>query len=250
MPDSLPSNTSGNEIPNDIAQVISELGGTPNQEQSNAESTEEKETSETETEQPSETQKESSEPDQEKSNKAFAEMRISNKKYKDFFDRITKVSGLTEEQFINNMIQSLDAEQAKRQNTSPEVIQKLREQDERISQYEQREREKDFMNGLNVLQTKFNLNQKELGEFVRDVASKGIDLMNSKLDYETLYKGIYFDKLVEKEVEKKRQEMITAQTKAEKASVPGSSTGKTDKEPIAINTMEEFNSLLANSAKK
>lgn len=247
MPDSLPSNT---EIPSDIAQVISELGGQPSQEQNNTENTAETKTPETETEQPAAEQKESSEPDQEKSNKAFAEMRISNKKYKDFFDRITKVSGLTEEQFINSMIQNLDAEQAKKQNTSPEVIQKLREQDERISQYEQREREKDFMNGLNILQTKFNLSQKELGDFVKDVAAKGIDLMDSKLDYETLYKGIYFDKLVEKEVEKKRQEMITAQTKAEKASVPGNTTGKTDKEPIAINTMEEFNSLLANSAKK
>ena len=248
MPDSLPSNT---EIPSDIAQVISELGGQPSQEQNNAKNTEETKTPEAETEQPAATeQKESGEPDQEKSNKAFAEMRISNKKYKDFFDRITKVSGLTEEQFINSMIQNLDAEQAKKQNTSPEVIKMLREQDERISQYEQREREKDFMNGLNVLQTKFNLSQKELGDFVKDVASKGIDLMNSKLDYETLYRGLYFDKLVEKEVEKKRQEMITAQTKAEKASVPGNTTGKTDKEPIAINTMEEFNSLLANSAKK
>lgn len=248
MPDSLPSNT---EIPSDIAQVISELGGQPSQEQNNTENTEETKTPETETEQPAATeQKESGEPDQEKSNKAFAEMRISNKKYKDFFDRITKVSGLTEEQFINSMIQNLDAEQAKKQNTSPEVIKMLREQDERISQYEQREREKDFMNGLNILQTKFNLSQKDLGDFVKDVASKGIDLMNSKLDYETLYRGLYFDKLVEKEVEKKRQEMITAQTKAEKASVPGNTTGKTDKEPIAINTMEEFNSLLANSAKK
>jgi hypothetical protein len=248
MPDSLPSNT---DIPSDIAQVISELGGQPSQEQTPvANSTEEKETAKTETEQPSETQKESSEPDQEKSNKAFAEMRISNKKYKDFFDRITKVSGLTEEQFINNMLQSLDAEQAKKQNTSPEVIQKLREQDERISQYEQREREKDFMNGLAVLQNKLSLSQKDLEDFVRDTTTKGFDLMNSKLDFETLYKGIYFDKLVEKEVEKKRQEMITAQTKAERASVPGNTTGKTDKEPIAINTMEEFNSLLANSAKK
>lgn len=247
MPDSLPSNA---EIPSDIAQVISELGGQPSQEQNNTENTEETKTPETETEQPTAEQKETNEPDQEKSNKAFAEMRISNKKYKDFFDRVTKVSGLTEEQFINSMLQNLDAEQAKKQNTSPEIIQKLREQDERISQYEQREREKDFMNGLNILQTKFNLSQKELGDFVRDVATKGIDLMNSKLDYETLYKGIYFDKLVEKEVEKKRQEMITAQTKAEKASVPGNTTGKTDKEPIAINTMEEFNSLLANSAKK
>jgi len=248
MPDSLPSNT---DIPSDIAQVISELGGQPSQEQTSvANSTEEKETAKTETEQPSETQKESSEPDQEKSNKAFAEMRISNKKYKDFFDRITKVSGLTEEQFINNMLQSLDAEQAKKQNTSPEVIQKLREQDERISQYEQREREKDFMNGLAVLQNKLSLSQKDLEDFVRDTTTKGFDLMNSKLDFETLYKGIYFDKLVEKEVEKKRQEMITAQTKAERASVPGNTTGKTDKEPIAINTMEEFNSLLANSAKK
>lgn len=247
MPDSLPSNTSGNEIPNDIAQVISELGGTPAQEQSNAESTEEKESTESKE---VESEEQETKEIEDKSNKAFAELRIANKKYKDFFDRVSKVSGLTEEQFINNMIQNLDAEQAKRQNTSPEVIQKLREQDERISQYEQREREKDFMNGLNILQTKFNLSQKELGEFVRDVASKGIDLMSSKLDYETLYKGLYFDKLVEKEVEKKRQEMITAQTKAEKASVPGSSTGKTDKEPIAINTMEEFNSLLANSAKK
>lgn len=248
MPDSLPSNT---EIPSDIAQVISELGGQPSQEQNNAKNTEETKTPEAETEQSAATeQKELGEPDQEKSNKAFAEMRISNKKYKDFFDRITKVSGLTEEQFINSMIQNLDAEQAKKQNTSPEVIKMLREQDERISQYEQREREKDFMNGLNVLQTKFNLSQKDLGDFVKDVASKGIDLMNSKLDYETLYRGLYFDKLVEKEVEKKRQEMITAQTKAEKASVPGNTTGKTDKEPIAINTMEEFNSLLANSAKK
>lgn len=247
MPDSLPSNT---EIPSDIAQVISELGGQPNQEQTNTESTEETKTSETETEQPAADQKESGEPDQEKSNKAFAEMRISNKKYKDFFDRVTKVSGLTEEQFINNMLQNLDAEQAKKQNTSPEVIQKLREQDERISQYEQREREKDFMNGLNILQTKLNLTQKDLENFVRDTASRGFNLMDTKLDYETIYKGIYFDKLVEKEVEKKRQEMITAQTKAERASVPGNTTGKTDKEPIAINTMEEFNSLLANSAKK
>lgn len=247
MPDSLPSNT---EIPSDIAQVISELGGQPSQEQTNTESTEETKTPETETEQPAAEQKESGEPDQEKSNKAFAEMRISNKKYKDFFDRVTKVSGLTEEQFINNMLQNLDAEQAKKQNTSPEVIQKLREQDERISQYEQREREKDFMNGLNILQTKLNLTQKDLENFVRDTASRGFNLMDTKLDYETIYKGIYFDKLVEKEVEKKRQEMITAQTKAERASVPGNTTGKTDKEPIAINTMEEFNSLLANSAKK
>lgn len=247
MPDSLNSNTTGNEIPNDIAQVISELGGTPTQEQTQvATPTEETKTSE----EPEVTEQKETKESDEKSNKAFAEMRIANKKYKDFFDRITKVSGLTEDQFISNMVQNLDAEQAKRQNTSPEVIQKLREQDERISQYEQREREKDFMNGLNILQTKFNLSQDELGAFVRDATTKGIDLMNSKLDYETLYKGLYFDKLVEKEVEKKRQEMITAQTKAEKASVPGSSTGKTDKEPIAINTMDEFNSLLANSAKK
>ena len=244
MPDSLPSNT---DIPSDIAQVISELGGQPSQEQTPvATSTEEPKEPEKVSEEPVVEQKEP----EEKSNKAFAEMRISNKKYKDFFDRVTKASGLTEEQFINNMIQTLDAEQAKKQNTSPEVIQKLREQDERISQYEQREREKDFMNGLAVLQNKLNLSQKDLEDFVRDTTTKGFDLMNSKLDFETLYKGIYFDKLVEKEVEKKRQEMITAQTKAERASVPGNTTGKTDKEPIAINTMEEFNSLLANSAKK
>ena len=39
---------------------------------------------------------------------------------------------------------------------------------------------------------------KDLEDFVRDTTTKGFDLMNSKLDFETLYKGIYFDKLVEK----------------------------------------------------
>jgi len=236
-------------MPDDLSDLISELGGTSEEEET---TTEEEEITEEETAEEEEETVEEPEvkPSEDKTDKAFAAMRAANSKYEKFFKKLKEATGTDEETFMKTILQEATASKAKEMNISPELLSKIQEQEDRLKAYEQREKEKTFMLALDSLQREFKLDGKDVEEFVRTSVEKGVDLFNSQLDLQTIFKAMNHDKLVSEAVEKARQEFIKTQTKADKASVPDDSKGKgSDKGVEVIETMSDLDKLLSSMKK-
>lgn len=242
-------------MPDDLSDLISELGGTEEEkstaeEDAATEETDDVEEKEEEEEESTEEKEPKAATTEDKTNKAFAEMRAANSKYDKFFKKIKEATGTDEETFMKTILQEATASKAKEMNISPELLSKIQEQEDRLKAYEQREKEKTFMLALDSLQREFKLDSKGVEEFVRTSVEKGVDLFNSQLDLQTIFKAMNHDKLVSEAVEKARQEYIKTQTKADKASVPDDSKGKgSDKGVEVIETMSDLDKLLSSMKK-
>ena len=180
---------------------------------------------ETETETKTKTE-ETAEPAQDPTNQAFAALRADNAKYKKFFNDIKDKLGLDEDAFMTDVRDKALASKAKDMNVSPEVLKKMQEQEDRLNELTQADRQKTLMVSLQNLQQTYNLSNKDLQEFVQDTINKGVDLYDSVMDLSTLYKALNHDKLVAKAVEDAKQEFIKNQAKANDASDPTDSKGR------------------------
>lgn len=184
-------------------------------------------------------------------NKAFAELRTTNKKYTDFFKKIQDATGATEEQIMDALMQQVNAQQAQQHNTSPEIWNKIQEQEERLQSYELRENERRVAEGLGLLQRELKLDNKQIERFVREATSKGYNLFDSRLNYETLYRGMFYQELLDKEIEARRQEELSRQAKANDHSTsPAKVAGaKNEGGKQEIKNVSDLNNLLGSLKK-
>ena len=191
--------------------------------------------------------------EQQKMNQAFAAMRAENSKYKKVMQNLMRGSNFAGDE--NAFIKLLEDEAYKKQAqiqgmaANPELLRKMDEQEERIQELTRSQRDQTLMLGLKTLQQTHNLTGKEVETFVQRAIENKIDLLAPGVDFDTLYKGIFFDDIVKKKIESERQEWIKQSNKSNDAANPDGKSGKKETPVTDVKTMAEFNSLLDNVSK-
>lgn len=192
--------------------------------------------------------------EQQKTNQAFAAMRAENTKYKKFMQTLMRGSNFQGDEAA--FIQALEDEAYKKQAqlqgmaANPELLRKMDQQEEQIKELTQSQRDQTLMLGLRTLQQMHNLTGKEVEAFVHRAIENKIDLLAPGTNFDTLYKGMFFDEIVKKQIESERQNWIKQSNKADSAATPDGKSGKKDPAPTDVKTMAEFNSLLNTVSKE
>ena len=101
-----------------------------------------------------------------------------------------------------------------------------------------------FTANLKNMQETLNLTDNDLKEFVDLAVREHIDLTIPGTNFITLYQGLFYNKLKERDIEAARQSWIEQNSKANGAANPDGKSGKKDPTPTNVNTMAEFDSLL------
>lgn len=189
-----------------------------------------------------------------RANQAFAAMRAENSKYKKFLQTLMKGSNFegNEEAFIQALENEAYKKQAQIQGiaANPELLRKMDQQEEQIRELTKSQRDQTLLLGLKTLQQTNNLTGKEVEAFVQKAIENKIDLLAPGVNFNTLYKGMFFDDIVTKRIEDERQKWIKQSNKADSAAVPDGKSGKKEPTPTDVKTMAEFNSLLNTVSKE
>jgi hypothetical protein len=240
------SNESDKNVPEaqDVTSTDTESGSTDTKE-----TTTDTETETTETAEDTQAQLE-----QQRANQAFAAMRAENSKYKKFMQTLMKGSNFTgdEAAFIEALENEAYKKQAQLQGmaANPELLRKVDQQEEQIRELKRSQNDQTLMLGLKTLQQTNNLTGKEVEMFVQRAIENKIDLLAPGVNFDTLYKGMFFEDIVKKKIEAERQNWIKQSNKANDAANPDGKSGKRENSQTDVKTMAEFNSLLNNVSKE
>ena len=186
--------------------------------------------------------------EQRRANEAFAAMRTENSKYKKFIQQIMKGANFQgdEAAFMEALTEASYKRQAANQGNqvSPELLKRMDTlESQNNSLLEARNREL-FAANLKNMQTSLSLSDKDVKEFVDYALKEKIDLTIPGTNFVTLYRGLFYDKLMSRTVEDERQKWIAQSNKANNATNPDGKSGKQDPVSTNVNTMAEFDSLL------
>lgn len=192
--------------------------------------------------------------EQQRANQAFAAMRAENSKYKKFMQTLMRGSNFAgnEEAFIKLLEDEAYKKQAQIQGmaANPELLRKMDQQEEQIKELTQAQRDQTLMLGLKTLQQTHGLTGKEVEAFVQKAIENRIDLLAPGTNFDTLYKGMFFDDIMKKKIESERQNWIKQSNKADSAATPDGKSGRKEPAPTDVKTMAEFNSLLNTVSKE
>ena len=186
--------------------------------------------------------------EQRRSNEAFAAMRSENSKYKKFIQHIMKGANFQgdEEAFMNQLTEASYQRQARNQGgqVSPEVLKRMDTLEAQNKSLIDAQNRQMFTANLKNMQETLNLTDNDLKEFVDLAVREHIDLTIPGTNFITLYQGLFYNKLKERDIEAARQSWIEQNSKANGAANPDGKSGKKDPTPTNVNTMAEFDSLL------
>lgn len=221
------------------------------------ESDENTETEETEEETTEDSQTETK-PDQEKpplqtpeQNQAFQQMRQqleSAKRYEKFFARIAEQNGMTAEQVMEAYEQRLLEQQAQDQKVPVEVLQRMnkleqeneqsRQQAESLRQQQMAER---FNKSVDEAVKKYGLSQDDVRKTVLKAQSEHFMDVNTivNLPFETVYRTVNFDEVVQKEIEQARQKELEKEDKKRKTSTIDTLQGESGQKSAEEEVEEE-----------
>ena len=186
--------------------------------------------------------------EQRRSNEAFAAMRSENSKYKKFIQHIMKGANFQgdETAFMDALTEASYQRQAKNQGgqVSPEVLKRMDTLEAQNKTLLEAQNKQLFAANLKSMQESLNLTDNDLKEFIDLAVRERIDLTIPGTNFVTLYQGLFYNKLKEREIEAARQTWIAQNSKANGAANPDGKSGKKDPAPTNVNTMAEFDSLL------
>lgn len=192
--------------------------------------------------------------DQERSNRAFAAMRVENEKYKKLMSTLMRGSNYNgdEAAFMDALMNESYKQQAKLQGmaANPEMLKRMDQLEEQNRQLTESQRNQTLMLGLKTLQQNHNLTGKEVEDFVQRAIDNRIDLLAPGVSFDMLYKGMFFEDIVAKQIEDERQKWIKQSNKSSNAATPDGKSGKSDPAKTDVKTMTELNSLLNTVSKE
>lgn len=256
----LDDNDYSEEEETEVEEDYSEEGDEESVEETEIEESEEEEESEDEDEESEETEEteeeeqEDPEPDtkevqrQSRMNQAFAQMRSENTRYKRMIANAAKAAGMTPEQFEAQMEQSALNMEAKKNNVSPEVLKRMRALEQTNEEYRNGILQQQVRMSLDRVRDEFGLDREGMQEFIQQLVANQIDLRDSSLDPIVIYRGLNYDKLLERQ----RQESIVRKNKADKHSskTVGSKGKHISKSKDTVDTMEDLDALFDEYDKK
>ena len=174
--------------------------------------------------------------------RAFAEMRAKNTKYERALSSAAKAAGLTTEQYLEKLEADSLNQRAETLKTDPEVLRRLEQAEAEIESYRVKTVENFLINSFEGLKAKLSLTDAEITEFTETLQRNGHDFRNMTVNYEALYRGMNFDKMIEKE----RQAWIAQDAKARsQGSTPLPTNGRNGTPATKeIKTAEELDEFL------
>lgn len=184
--------------------------------------------------------------------RAFAEMRSTINKYSKVFKQLQPMMGVnSEDEVIERLLDAGLNVQARNQNVDPEILKRMQSLEEQNLMMMSEQRHKALVESFGLLQKDFNLTNKEVVDFARELDNKQIDVMKLGVDLSTLYRGMHHEAIVKKQIETEKQKWITSNNAANSAPGVNTSTGKKNNQgKTEINTMGELESLFNQINKK
>jgi hypothetical protein len=166
-----------------------------------------------------------------KSGKAFAELRIKNKRLEDMAMRFANMAGIkaeSVEEAVSQLTGVLTASEAKSKNLDPIILKTLQEQQAKLEVYEQEEIKKEANASFQELQKTFNLDTKDLTSFANQLSTAGVNPFQTRgVNLKQQYLELNYTKLIERAREQGRREEAERQKRVAQSSTPGSQTGAT-----------------------
>ena len=190
--------------------------------------------------------------DSQRQARAFAEMRSTINKYSKVFKQLQPMMGVnSEDEVIERLLDAGLNVQARNQNVDPAILKRMQTLEEQNLAMISEQRNKALVESFGLLQKDFNLTNKEVLDFAKELDNKQIDVYKLGVDLSTLYRGMHHDAIVKKQIEAEKQKWITSNNAANSAPGVNTSTGKKNNQgKTEINTMGELESLFNQINKK
>ena len=174
--------------------------------------------------------------------KAFAAMRAENAKYQRLLKNQAQAAGLTVEEYMKKAEQDALEKRAEQMNVPKEYLERLEQLEKDRAELQVLRATTHLQNEFATLQKTLNVSDKDLKEFTTELAQRGFNFQDTNVDYALLYKGMNYDKLLEKE----RQRWIRDANKGNSSGTVSPKRGKTpDYTGETIDSAEELEEILA-----
>lgn len=162
--------------------------------------------------------------DPQKRNAAFAQLRREAqeaKKYQEFVQRLADQNGLKPDDVLARFEEQRLEQEAEKQNVPVEVLKRL----QTLEQENMTAKEQLFATQFNTQVentiAKFGASEQDVQDAFQFAADNGIDLRNTTMTFEAVYRMAHLDTIVQKEVEKARQtDLENKRKRQESATVP------------------------------
>ncbi len=174
--------------------------------------------------------------------KAFAELRTKSTKYERLLKSAAEASGLELDAFMEQLETGSLNKRAEKMQTSPDILRRLEEAESKMQSYENERAQFHLAQEFNKVQTEFKISDDELTAFSQQLVSKGVNFSDPSLDMVSLYRGLNYESLLEKE----RQSWIELRNKgAQQGSQPIAKNGRNGTQSnTKIESEADLNALL------
>lgn len=188
--------------------------------------------------------------DSQKAQHAFAAMRTQNKAMTGLLSQIAEALELTytdEADMIAKLKDNALTKIAARTQVPKEMLERLRQSEERASEYERQQRYTTNMNSLNNIMSSYSLPKEQVVAFVQELANEQIDYRTTDIDLVKEFKARNIDLIVKMEKEKAVQEALKRDEAANKHSSKSKDSGKKQSGAAhKINSMSELDNAIKN----
>ena len=183
-----------------------------------------------------------------KSDRAFAELRTTNKAQGEFLlrmARLAKLEAKTPAEAIAALTKQVEKLEASHGNLTYDEVERIRQQDRDLAE-QKAQLKQQATAGFDELKRLHKLSDQDLLSFAGELKAKGINPFEIPVDIVAQYRGMRYDQLIAEAKEAGRQEELARRAKAQtQATVPVTKQGGTDNEPgESLNSVDRLSAFL------
>ena len=182
-----------------------------------------------------------------KSDKAFAELRTTNKAFGDGLMRLARLAKIdvkTPAQALEALGKHMDTIEAQHGNITYSEVEKIRQQDKDLADNKAQLQQQAYA-GFEQLKSAFKLDDKAILSFADELKTKGINPFETQVDLVAQYNAMHFDELIAKAKEEGRQEELARREKVQTHStIPTTRNGGTKDTGESINSVDALKAFL------
>lgn len=183
-----------------------------------------------------------------KSDRAFAELRTTNKAQGDFLlrmARLAKLEAKTPAEAIAALTKQVEKLEANHGNLTYDEVERIRQQDKDLAE-QKAQLKQQATAGFDELKRLHKLSDQDILSFAGELKAKGINPFEIPVDIVAQYRGMRYDQLIAEAKEAGRQEELARRAKAQtQATIPVTKQGGTDNEPgESLNSVDRLSAFL------
>lgn len=183
-----------------------------------------------------------------KSDRAFAELRTTNKTQGEFLlrmARLAKMDAKTPAEALDMLQKQVEQLEAKHGNLTYGEVERIRQNDKDLAEQKAQLQQKAHA-GFDELKQLHKLSDQDILSFAGELKAKGINPFETPVDIVAQYRGMRYDQLIAKAKEEGRQEELARRAKAQtQATTPVTRQGSADNEPgESLNSVDRLSAFL------